>query len=404
MTSIKAAAAAACLDETVESFAKGYDTFVGERGVTLSGGQKQRAAIARTLTGNTPIMIFDDSLSAVDTETDAKIRARLEERFGTASIILISHRITTLAKADKILVLENGRIVEQGGKMLPFLKKYRRMMVLMVLFGIGGSVIDIGTPLLQRYALNHFVGQGTLDTLLPFILLYVFVILFTAVTNYFSALYSLWLEVRLGKDLRNAAFEHIQTLSFSYFNQNSVGYIHARVMSDTSRIGALFSWTIIDSVWQGAYVIGAIVAMLVVNARLALLVLLILPLLVVLFSIFQKKLVRINREIREINSKITGNFNEGITGAKTVKTLVIEDKIEKDFRAETGNMLRRSVYASHLRGMFAVTMNFASSLALAIVLWRGGYIARSEIGTFSMFMSYAQGMMEPIRCWKPSRT
>ncbi len=114
LTSIKAAAAAACLDETVESFAKGYDTFVGERGVTLSGGQKQRAAIARTLTSRTPIMIFDDSLSAVDTETDAKIRARLEERFGTASIILISHRITTLAKADKILVLENGRIVEQG--------------------------------------------------------------------------------------------------------------------------------------------------------------------------------------------------------------------------------------------------------------------------------------------------
>ena len=114
LTSIKAAAAAACLDETVESFARGYDTFVGERGVTLSGGQKQRAAIARTLTGNTPIMIFDDSLSAVDTETDAKIRARLEERFGTASIILISHRITTLAKADKILVLDGGRIVEQG--------------------------------------------------------------------------------------------------------------------------------------------------------------------------------------------------------------------------------------------------------------------------------------------------
>ena len=114
LNSIKAAAAAACLDETVESFAKGYDTFVGERGVTLSGGQKQRAAIARTLTGSTPIMIFDDSLSAVDTETDAKIRARLEERFGEASVILISHRITTLSKADLILVLDNGRIVEQG--------------------------------------------------------------------------------------------------------------------------------------------------------------------------------------------------------------------------------------------------------------------------------------------------
>ena len=236
------------------------------------------------------------------------------------------------------------------GKMLPFLKKYRGMMLTMVLCGAAGSIIDIGTPLLQRYALNHFVGLGTLDTLAPFILMYVFVILFAGVSNFFSAKTALWLEVRLDRDLRNAAFEHLQTLSFSYYSQNSVGYIHSRVMSDTSRIGALFSWTIIDSVWQGAYVIGAIVAMLIVNARLALLVLTILPLLVVLFSVFQKKLVRINREIREINSKITGNFNEGITGAKTVKTLVIEDRIEHDFKAETDNMLRRSVRAARLRG------------------------------------------------------
>jgi len=114
LSEIREAARAACLDENVESFSKGYDTFVGERGVTLSGGQKQRAAIARMLTQKTPIMVFDDSLSAVDTETDAKIRAALEERFGSASIVLISHRITTLSKADKILVLDRGRIVEQG--------------------------------------------------------------------------------------------------------------------------------------------------------------------------------------------------------------------------------------------------------------------------------------------------
>ena len=114
MERIREAARAACLDDTVLSFAKGYDTFVGERGVTLSGGQKQRAAIARTLTQDTPILIFDDSLSAVDTETDAKIRASLEARFGSASILLISHRITTLSKADQILVFEGGRIVEQG--------------------------------------------------------------------------------------------------------------------------------------------------------------------------------------------------------------------------------------------------------------------------------------------------
>lgn len=111
---IKAASVAAHLHETAQGFAKGYDTFVGERGVTLSGGQKQRAAIARNFTTDCPIMIFDDSLSAVDTETDAKIRAEIEAKFGTATVIIISHRITTLSKADKIIVLENGRIVEEG--------------------------------------------------------------------------------------------------------------------------------------------------------------------------------------------------------------------------------------------------------------------------------------------------
>jgi len=114
MEAIRAAAAAAALDESITAFAQGYETMVGERGVTLSGGQKQRAAIARMLTQDTPIMIFDDSLSAVDTQTDAKIRSAIAQKFGKASIILISHRITTLSAADKILVLDRGRIVEEG--------------------------------------------------------------------------------------------------------------------------------------------------------------------------------------------------------------------------------------------------------------------------------------------------
>ncbi len=114
LSDIREAARAACLDDTIEGFTKGYETFVGERGVTLSGGQKQRAAIARMLTQKTPIMIFDDSLSAVDAETDARIRKALEARFGSASIILISHRITTLSKADQVIVLDKGRIAEMG--------------------------------------------------------------------------------------------------------------------------------------------------------------------------------------------------------------------------------------------------------------------------------------------------
>lgn len=108
------AAEAACVDENIRSFAQGYDTIVGERGVTLSGGQKQRVSIARTLVRKTPYLIFDDSLSAVDSETDAAIRARLAKEFGGATVILISHRITTVMHADNIIVMDGGTIIEQG--------------------------------------------------------------------------------------------------------------------------------------------------------------------------------------------------------------------------------------------------------------------------------------------------
>ena len=111
---IRRAAGIACLDESVMELKDGYDTMVGERGVTLSGGQKQRAAIARMLTQRSPIMIFDDSLSAVDSETDARIRQQLQNSLGKSTVILISHRITTLMQADYILVLDKGRIIEEG--------------------------------------------------------------------------------------------------------------------------------------------------------------------------------------------------------------------------------------------------------------------------------------------------
>ena len=114
MQEIRRASRIACLDEAVEHFADGYDTFVGERGVTLSGGQKQRAAIAQMLVRRTPIMIFDDSLSAVDAETDTRIRHALHKNTADATVILIAHRITTLRNADEIFVLEKGRIAEHG--------------------------------------------------------------------------------------------------------------------------------------------------------------------------------------------------------------------------------------------------------------------------------------------------
>ena len=283
------------------------------------------------------------------------------------------------------------------GRILPFLKPLAKLIAIMIFFGLVGSATDIILPQFQRYALDHFVGLGVLDTVVPFVILYILTILVAAGSNYISCSLATIIEMRVNKQLRQTGFTHLQTLSFSYFNQNSVGYIHARLMSDTSRIGSLVSWTLVDCVWRISYLVGAIIAMVIMNPRLAAMVLSILPLLVILFSIFQKKLIRVNREVREINSHITSNFNEGITGAKTIKSLAIEEKMEGRFRQETQNMRKKTVEASRLRGLFAGTMNLASSIALAIVLWQGGYIAATEMGTFSVFMSYAQGMMEPLR-------
>ena len=283
------------------------------------------------------------------------------------------------------------------GKILPYLKHYKKALFGLIAGCLAGSLVDIGVPLFQRYALNHFIGGGTLDTLAVFIALYLLLIFGGAVMSYISGLCSMAIEVGVDKDLRNDAFNHLQTLSFSFFNQNSVGYLHARVMSDTQKIGALVSWTLLDSLWQFSYIIGAVVVMLAINAKLALMVIAVLPLTVLLYSVFQRGLTRANREIREINSQITSNFNEGITGARTIKTLVIERTMEDAFTADTTRIRRKAVGAARLRGLFAVTMHFASSLALAVVLWKGGVIAKTQIGTFSMFMSYASGLMEPIR-------
>ena len=283
------------------------------------------------------------------------------------------------------------------GRILPFLHPVRGMILTMIFFGLVGSATDIILPLFQRYALDYFVGKGTFDTIGIFLVLYVLTILTAAGSNYISCAQATIIEMRVNRQLRQTGFNHLQTLSFSYFNQNSVGYIHARLMSDTSRIGTLVSWILVDCVWRLSYLIGAVAVMVALNPKLAAMVLSILPLLVILFSVFQKKLIRVNREVREVNSRITGNFNEGITGAKTIKSLAIEEKMEKRFGEETDRMRSKSVEASRLRGLFAGTMNFASSVALAIVLWKGGYIAVEQIGTFSVFMSYARGMMEPLR-------
>ena len=285
-------------------------------------------------------------------------------------------------------------------KLFPYLKPYRALLTSMVLTGLYGSAMDAVIPLFQQYAINHFLADGTLHGLPLFIVLYLLVMITQVASNYISSFGACEFELYIGRDLKRAAFNHLQTLSFSYFNQNSVGYVHARVMSDTDHIASTLAWGLMEGVWYIAYLLCAVIMMLLLNWKLALCVLAIVPILALSGSYFQKKLVFYHRRVREQNSKITGAFNEGITGAKTTKTLVIEDQVEQEFRSLTGTMKRLSVRQMHFRSLFMSTTAFAASAALAAVLWRGGLITRDGVilvGTLSVFMTYAQGMMEPIQ-------
>ena len=290
-------------------------------------------------------------------------------------------------------------------KILKYIRKYRSWIAIMVTCGVLASVGDIAIPFFQRYALNHLEDGVFIANLVPFILFYVLTLLGKIITDFISSFLSGKVELSVLRDLRKLSFDHLQTLSFSYFNQNSVGYIHSRVMSDTARIGELVSWVIMQGVWNFSYLIGVVIVMLSMNVKLTLLILAVIPLITVFCAIFQKKLVNENRHIREVNSKITGNFNEGITGAKTIKTLVIEDRVERDFVRDSKEMKRSSVMAQRYRSILAAMIGFASSIALAIVVWKGGElsligndaIGYMDVGTLSLFMSYALGIIEPIR-------
>ena len=285
-------------------------------------------------------------------------------------------------------------------KLYPFIKPYLPKIVVMVILGILSSLVDSIYPIFNRYALNNFVGKGTLNGLSVFVILYLVILLLQVIDNYAACYMCGQVEMSMDRDLRNASFNHLQELSFAYFNQNNVGYIHARVMSDTGKIGVMVSWRMMDVIWNGSYIVFVLLMMLILNIKLSLFVIMLVPVAAVLTTYFQKKLVVLNRKIREINSKITSNFNEGITGAKAIKTLVVEDKIQGDFEKDTTKMYKTSVHATHYPAFFTSAITFMSSIALAVVLWRGGNMKQEgiiEIGTLSVFLSYALGLLEPVQ-------
>ncbi|WP_343083372.1 ABC transporter ATP-binding protein [Blautia producta] len=285
-------------------------------------------------------------------------------------------------------------------KMLPFFKPYTKFFAVTIGLNLILAGIDVLVPLFQSYAIDNFIALNTLKGLNIFALVYVAMIVTQTVSVYISVHAATTIEMNVGKDLKKAQFEHLQTLSFSYYNTTPVGYIHARVMSDTLKIAGMIAWGLVDMFWAFIYVISVFVIMFLLNWKLALIIMLIVPCIAVLTVYFQNKILHWNRRVRKVNSQITSAYNEGITGVRTSKSMVIEEDNQKNFRGITRNMHQAATKSAMLNAIYIPTILFFSSVAAAIVLAQGGYMVQSQImqlGTLSVFISYAVVIFEPIQ-------
>ena len=285
-------------------------------------------------------------------------------------------------------------------RLFPILARFKRYFIGMIGTAAVSDLVDAALPLFQMYAIARFIEADTLDGLIPFAALYGAVILLQSVLVVVSTRYTMKIEMYLGRDLRREMFEHLQILSLSFYNVTPVGYLLTRVNNDTNRIGGNLAWNLLDMVDVVFYVTSTFVIMLMLNWRLALVVMLVIPFAAVLTVYFQPRILHWTRKVRKINSKITGAFNEGITGAKTSKTLVIEDQSIRNFKNLTGDMNRSATRAARLNAVYIPVTLFFSTLTVAIVLLRGGWLVEAqamEIATLSVFITYAMGIFEPIQ-------
>lgn len=285
-------------------------------------------------------------------------------------------------------------------KMLPFFKPYKKYFAITIGLNLLLAGVDVLVPLFQSYAIDHFIAPDTLDGIGSFAGTYVAMILLQTIFVYVSVRAATIIEMNVGKDLKWAQFEHLQTLSFSYYNTTPVGYIHARVMSDTLRIAGMTAWGLVDMFWAFVYVVSVFGIMFLLNWKLALIIMLIVPCIALLTVYFQNKILHWNRKVRKINSQITNAYNEGITGVRTSKSMVIEEDNQENFRGITKQMHRASIHSAKLNAVYIPTILLFSSVASAIVLARGGYMVQEELiqlGTLSVFISYAVVIFEPIQ-------
>jgi ATP-binding cassette subfamily B protein len=262
------------------------------------------------------------------------------------------------------------------------------------------SVLDAYFTFLTSLIIDEAILGDDIDALKNIILRYGLLIIVQA-AGVFGFIYLAGiLGERIRYDLRKKMFIHLQELSLSYFNVTPVGWIMSRVTSDSERVAELVTWGFLDVTWGIMNIAAAAFFMLMINWQLALIVFLAIPILIVVAAQFKKKVIVEFREVRRINSKITGAFNETITGVRVIKAFGREEHNMQEFDVLTSEMYRAGYRAAWLSALFLPIVMLISSFAVAAIVWFGGFqtqIGNMSIGGIQAFVSYVVFMIWPIQ-------
>ena len=283
---------------------------------------------------------------------------------------------------------------------LKYLKPYKNQFFILAILMIGLGILDAAFPLLTKFAIDNFVEKNTMMGIEKFALLYFSMVALLAITVYVHITLAGKLETQMAYDIRKIGFEKLQLLPLSYYDNNAVGWLMARMTSDINRLSETISWSLVDLSWGLSMMIAITVVMVRLNLKLALITLSVIPFLAVVSFYFQKKILKAQRGVRKINSKITAAYNEDIQGAKTTKTLVREDINLEEFSELTGSMRNKSIKATIISSIYLPIVLTLGSIGTALALTYGGKSVILNIisyGTLAAFITYTGQFFGPVR-------
>ncbi len=262
------------------------------------------------------------------------------------------------------------------------------------------SAIDAFLTYLSKNIIDNAIVAKNHSALVQLLTVYGSLMLVQSVLVFIFIYTVSLLGERVRYDLRKSMFNHLQALSLSYYSKTPVGWIMSRVTSDSDRVADLTTWGLLDSTWAVVNVLTSMVFMLVINWKLALIVLAALPILMYVAYEFRKRILTQFRQVRKVNSKITGAYNENITGVQVVKALGREKENMREFNLLTGDMYRAGYRAAWLSALFLPAVQLISAVTLGIIVYYSGLnanVAGMTIGSVQAFVSYVTFMMWPIQ-------